>query len=125
MWGSQAANLPHLGRGTTFPSACDRLVCPRSSGFGQFVRHAQDGGAFSRKIAAKTALNLVLVMAISANWKAIARAWRTFMRSLHQPKVTTVRVALSLTFLCRFLFPGVVSAQLVVDLKRFRIRVRA
>ena len=76
MWADQAANSPHPGRETTFPSACDRPVLPVSFGFGQVQHHAHDG-ARSRRIATRMARTIVPVTATSASWKVIARARRT------------------------------------------------
>jgi hypothetical protein len=67
-------NVHQLGCAATSFSAPDRLVLPLSFTLGQLQRHAHDGGARIRRIAARMALTMAPVTATSASWKVMARS---------------------------------------------------
>ena len=74
MWTAWAASVHHPGPAATLFSATDKPVLPLSFALGQFQRHAPDGGARNRRIAARMALTIGPVTATSADWKVMARA---------------------------------------------------
>src|SRR3546814_1296055 len=57
--------------------AADGPVLPLSFSLGMDRGHAHDGGVRRRRMAARTARTIGPVTATSANWKVMARAWRT------------------------------------------------
>ena len=58
-------------------SAADEPVLPLSFSLGPDRGHAHSGGARNRRMAARMARTIGPVTATSANWKVMARAWRT------------------------------------------------
>jgi hypothetical protein len=70
----QASNPQHPGPAVPFFSAADGPVLPLSFSLGQFQRHAHDGGARNRRMAARMARTIGPVTATSASWKVMARA---------------------------------------------------
>ena len=60
-----------------FFSSAGRPVLPLSFSLGMDRRQAHDGGARNRQMAVRTARTMEPMMATSASWKVMARAWRT------------------------------------------------
>src|SRR3546814_6454092 len=73
----QASNPQHSGPAEPLFRAADGPVLPLSFSLGMDRGHAHDGGVRRRRMAARTARTIGPVTATSANWKVMARAWRT------------------------------------------------
>tara|TARA_B110001450_G_scaffold254375_1_gene279595 strand:+ start:169 stop:552 length:384 start_codon:yes stop_codon:yes gene_type:complete len=76
-WTDWAESSQHPGLAAQFFSAANGPVLSLSFSLGLDRGHAPGGGARNRRIAARMARTMGPVTATSANWKVMARAWRT------------------------------------------------
>ena len=73
----QTATPPRSGSAVVFFIEAGRPVVPLSFSLAGDRSHAHDGGARNRRMVARMVRTIGPVTATSANWKVMARAWRT------------------------------------------------